>query len=129
MVHWSVLAFPLAMLAPLTVPVPRETCTLCSSDRTSSQAEDPEELYRYRDNLPSAKRAAELWELHARYSFEPAWKLARISYWLGTKLPEAERRAALERGVNAGETAGPRAAGPPARPFSACPNTGARPQA
>ena len=34
-----------------------------------------------------------------------AWKLARACYWLGTHGPEAERRAALDRGLKAGEQA------------------------
>jgi hypothetical protein len=71
----------------------------------SAQTENPDELYRHRDNLPSAKRAAELWAVQASSAYEPAWKLARVSYWLGTNLPQAERRAALDRGVKAGETA------------------------
>src|SRR5262249_9098606 len=37
--------------------------------------------------------------------FESAWKLARACYWLGRHLPAAEQRAALERGVLAGEAA------------------------
>ena len=37
--------------------------------------------------------------------FESAWKLARADYWLGRHGAEAERRAALERGIEAGRTA------------------------
>ena len=40
-----------------------------------------------------------------RTDFEAAWKLARAAYWIGGHAPEGERRAALERGVVAGETA------------------------
>jgi hypothetical protein len=75
--------------------------------------DDPNELYRQRENLASAKRAAALWAATAASDFEAAWKLARASYWIGTHGPEAERRAALERGVSAGETA---AAFRPGRP-------------
>ncbi len=67
--------------------------------------DDPEELYRQREDLESAKRAAALWAATAASDFEAAWNLARVSYWIGTRAPEAERRAALERGVSAGETA------------------------
>jgi tetratricopeptide (TPR) repeat protein len=68
-------------------------------------AATPDELYRHRDNLASARRAADLWAARAETAFEPAWKLSRVSYWLGTQSPASERRAALERGVRAGETA------------------------
>ncbi len=30
---------------------------------------------------------------------EPAWKLARVYYWLGSHAPEQERRAFLEKGI------------------------------
>jgi len=68
-------------------------------------ADDPEELYRQREDLSSAKRAAEIWSAKAGTDFDAAWKLARASYWIGGHAPEGERRAALERGVVAGETA------------------------
>src|SRR3954471_5404441 len=68
-------------------------------------AQDPDELYRQREDLSSAKRAAELWSANAATDFEAAWKLARAAYWIGGHAPESERRAALERGVVAGETA------------------------
>ena len=65
-------------------------------------------MYASRADLPSAQRAAELLvaELAARPdAFDAAWKLARVSYWLGGHLPQNDRRAALERGLAAGETA------------------------
>jgi Tetratricopeptide repeat len=108
MVQRRVSTFLLAMWATASVPIPgmtRESHAILANAFTRSTAEDPEELYRHRDDLSSAKRAADLWAPKAQSSFDPAWKLARISYWLGTKLPEAERRAALERGVNAGGAA------------------------
>jgi hypothetical protein len=37
--------------------------------------------------------------------FEAAWKLARADYWLGGHAPEPERRAFLERGIEAGQKA------------------------
>jgi hypothetical protein len=67
--------------------------------------EDPDELYRRREDLASAARAAALWNDAVTTDFVAAWKLARAYYWLGTHAPEAERRAALERGVSAGENA------------------------
>jgi tetratricopeptide (TPR) repeat protein len=71
----------------------------------SAAADNPDELYRNRENPLSAKRAADLWEPLAAANFEAAWKLSRMCYWIGTHGPKAERRAALERGVKAGETA------------------------
>jgi tetratricopeptide (TPR) repeat protein len=70
-----------------------------------SKSGNPDELYKRREDLASATRAASLWSAAAATDFEAAWKLARAGYWLGTHLPEAERRAALERGVSAGEAA------------------------
>jgi tetratricopeptide (TPR) repeat protein len=68
-------------------------------------AQDADELYLHREDLSSAKRAAEIWSANAGTDFEAAWKLARAAYWIGGHAPEGERRAALERGVVAGETA------------------------
>ena len=84
------------MLAAQTIP-----------QEPAAAAADPDALYRDRENLASARQAADLWskEAAAGGSFEAAWKLARAYYWLGTQGPERERRAALERGVNAGEQA------------------------
>lgn len=70
---------------------------------------DPDALYRDRENVASAKQATEIWtsRLAANANdFESAWKLARARYWLGTNgLPQAERRAALEGGIEAGRKA------------------------
>ena len=54
-----------------------------------------------------AARAAEIWaaRVEAGPDFEAAWKLARACYWLGTQGAPVDRRAALERGVAAGERA------------------------
>jgi hypothetical protein len=68
-------------------------------------SDHPDELYRRREDLTNAKRAAALWSATATTDFEAAWKLARAAYWLGAHAPESERRAALERGVSAGESA------------------------
>ena len=73
--------------------------------RPPLSAEDPDQLYRQRDDLASAKRAVEIWSASAATDFEAAWKSARAAYWIGGHAPEAERRAALERGVAAGEKA------------------------
>ena len=53
----------------------------------SAATDNPDELYRNRENLQSAQRAADLWEARASTDFDAAWKLARVSYWLGTHGP------------------------------------------
>jgi tetratricopeptide (TPR) repeat protein len=72
---------------------------------TDKSADDPDDVYRRREDLASAARAAALWGAAAADDYEAAWKIARAHGWLGTHAPESERRAALERGVSAGEAA------------------------
>jgi tetratricopeptide (TPR) repeat protein len=70
--------------------------------------DDPDALYRQREDLAAARRAAEIWRQRlARRSddFEAAWKLARACYWLGHHGPEAGRRRDLEAGVAAARAA------------------------
>jgi tetratricopeptide (TPR) repeat protein len=76
-----------------------------SASQQRAQPDNPDALYRNRENLQSAQRAADLWEARASTDFDAAWKLARACYWLGTHGPKEARRAALERGVKAGESA------------------------
>jgi hypothetical protein len=83
-----------------------------------------EDLYRHRDDIPSAKRAAAIWAAQASSAYEPAWKLARISYWIGTNAPANERRAALDQGEKAGETAVRLAPGKPEGHFWLAANMG-----
>jgi tetratricopeptide (TPR) repeat protein len=66
---------------------------------------DADELYRQRESLSSAARAADVWAERSGVDFESAWKLARACYWLGTHEAQGNRRATLGRGVNAGENA------------------------
>ena len=69
---------------------------------------DPDALYRERDDISKAQRAVEIWSSRLAGNprdFESAWKLARAEYWLGTQGPAPARRAALERGTDAGRTA------------------------
>jgi tetratricopeptide (TPR) repeat protein len=68
---------------------------------------DPDALYRQRQNLDAARQAVTIWASRAAggKDFESAWKLARSCYWIGTHGVDAERRAALEQGVKAGEQA------------------------
>jgi hypothetical protein len=75
---------------------------------TASAQNDPDALYRDRADLLKAQAASRLWEQRVAadpHDFESAWKIARGAYWLGTHLPQSERRAALERGLDAGRQA------------------------
>jgi tetratricopeptide (TPR) repeat protein len=71
------------------------------------QPANPDDLYRQREEMAVARQAADLWAARsaAGPDFEAAWKLARACYWIGTHDQESSRRAALERGVAAGEAA------------------------
>jgi tetratricopeptide (TPR) repeat protein len=79
----------------------------CGLRLAGAQA-DPAALYRNRADLASARGAAAAWEMRLAANagdFESAWKLARASYWLGGHAPADQRRAALERGIAAGQAA------------------------
>jgi tetratricopeptide (TPR) repeat protein len=81
---------------------------LAAATPGTTMADDADSLYEDRANLASAKRAADLLAAAVAAdpkAFDPAWKLARISYWLGGHGPEAGRRAFLERGIAAGQSA------------------------
>jgi hypothetical protein len=72
------------------------------------QAQNADDLYADREHLASARQAAEIWAANLARdakNFEAAWKLARVSYWLGGHAPQAERRSFLERGMNAAQQA------------------------
>ena len=96
-------------LAGLLIARPTDTnaadARQAAGARQAPSPDDPDALYRDRENPASAARAAELWATRADTDFEAAWKLARVCYWLGTHGPRDARRAALERGVTAGESA------------------------
>jgi len=65
---------------------------------------DPDQLYRDRETLASARAAADIWEARLTANprdFEAAWKLARAAYWLGGHVPAAEQRHQYERGIKA----------------------------
>src|SRR5687767_7331796 len=69
---------------------------------------DPDALYRERTVIAKAREAAGIWSARLAKDpkdFESAWKLARATYWLGGHEDQAARRAALERGVEAGRQA------------------------
>jgi uncharacterized membrane protein len=72
------------------------------------QAEDPDALYKQRENIPIAQRAAQIWADRLAKDprdVEAAWKLARARYWLGTHAPEASRKGSLESGMAAARAA------------------------
>ena len=71
-------------------------------------AQNADALYADRANLASATAASALWADALKQDprdFEAAWKLARVSYWLGGHAPDKERRAHLERGMEAARAA------------------------
>lgn len=77
--------------------------------RIQVPADDPEALYRDRENLASARKATDIWASRLQANpkdLESACKLAQARYWLGTNgLPAAERKAALEAGIAAARSA------------------------
>jgi tetratricopeptide (TPR) repeat protein len=74
-------------------------------------AQTADALYADRENLPSARKAADLWAADMAHAtdpqavFEAAARLARACYWLGGHAPENERRKYLESGIEAGRRA------------------------
>lgn len=81
---------------------------LVTAPQAPAQTGDPDRLYDDREQLASALAAADVWA--ARLSRDPgdydsAWKLARAAYWLGSHVPDAQRRAQYERGLDAGDRA------------------------
>jgi hypothetical protein len=90
---------------------------------------DPDALYRDRDNLTSAKAAADIWASRLAANprdFDAASRLAQARYWLGTNgLPEPERKAALEAGIAAARSAIAANAGRPEGHFWLAANMGA----
>jgi hypothetical protein len=105
------------------------TGALGAQDPPTAAAEsDPDALYAKRDNLASAQKSFAIWEARLKAGsrdFESAWKLARAAYWLGGHLPEAGRRAALERGIEAGSQASAIEPGRPEGYFWTAANMGA----
>lgn len=69
---------------------------------------DPDALYAQREDSAKARQAADAWSQRLKANpkdFESAWKLAKALYWLGGHGPEANRRADLEAGMTAADTA------------------------
>jgi tetratricopeptide (TPR) repeat protein len=72
-------------------------------------AEDPDALYKDRENLASAQKATDIWAARLKANpkdFTSAYRLAQARYWLGTNgLPEPQRKGALELGMAAARAA------------------------
>ncbi len=69
---------------------------------------DADALYARREDLASAKQAADIWAARLGKNprdFEAAWKLARARYWLGGHAAEGQRKDVLEAGIAAGRAA------------------------
>ena len=84
------------------------TLSMQAMPAVSAQAEDPDVLYKQRENIASAQQAEGIWADRLAKNandFESAWKLAKARYWLGTHAPEKTRKAYLEAGIAAGRTA------------------------
>ncbi|HTM25498.1 MAG TPA: TRAP transporter TatT component family protein [Vicinamibacterales bacterium] len=99
-----------------------------AGDSFRLQAEDPDTLYRQRENLASAQRAEQIWADRAAKDpkdFESGWKLARARYWLGGHVGEKDRKAMLESGIAAGRAAAAIAPNKPEGHFWIAANMGA----
>jgi len=95
----AVLSLPGAAPAPLSGP---------SALPLPLQSADPDALYAHREDLGSARQAAEIWSQRLQKNprdFEAAWKLARARYWLGGHAAEGDRKTILQSGIDAGRTA------------------------
>ena len=111
---------PLVVLRMTLVVVPLSdgTSVMAASQRTAvaSTSSEADALYALREDVPKALAAAAFWAqrlANDNADFEAAWKLARACYWLGSHVPDAERRARFEQGIEAARRA---AAAQPDRP-------------
>jgi len=85
------------------------SATLCAEPPApAAPADDPDALYRERETLALAIRAAEIWKVRLAASpkdFEAACKLARARLYIGEVLPRGERAPHLKEGVEAARVA------------------------
>src|SRR5688572_14698480 len=103
-----IFVFYIALFAPRLAPAFEIIAAQAPAGASQSHDGDPDALYRERSDIAKAKAAAAIWEARAAADprdYDSAWKFARATYWLGGHLPQAERRAALERGVEVGRRA------------------------
>ena len=127
-------AFPLnveaAWLRGMETPLSADTGSVRPPrpEPRRGQADDPEALYKQRENIALAQRAEQIWAGRLAKDprdFESAWKLARARYWLGTHAPETSRKASLESGIAAGRAAIAAAPSKPEGHFWVAANMGA----
>ena len=107
-----------AVLISLIIVPLVATHAVAASQRTvvAASSQEADALYAMREDLPSALAAAAFWTqrlANDETDFEAAWKLARACYWLGGHVPESERSARFEQGIEAARRA---AAAQPNRP-------------
>jgi tetratricopeptide (TPR) repeat protein len=84
------------------------TSLAAAGSAQSPTLSDADRLYANRGDLASARQAAELWRAALQRNprdFEAASKLAQADYWLGWHLPERDRSAAFDDGVEQGRLA------------------------
>ena len=95
-------------MLPGTVAFPASVAPPPTAVAVQAEPADPDALYRQRETIASAERAAEIWASRLAKDgrdLESAWKLARARYWLGTHGPEKSRKDSLESGIAAARTA------------------------
>ena len=76
--------------------------------RIERPADDPDRLYAEREDVTKALAAATVWERRLAANagdYESAWKLARACYWLGGHVAPDQRRAQLDKGIEAARRA------------------------
>jgi hypothetical protein len=74
----------------------------------AAQGDDADALFAKREDVASARRAAEIWQarLEAQpQDFDSAWKLARARYWIGGHANSSEAKQIFEDGIAAARTA------------------------
>ena len=79
-----------------------------SAVAATATAQGADALYADRSNLASARQADNQWKAALASNprdFDAAWKLARADFWLGGHVPDAERRAFYEDGMEAARKA------------------------
>jgi tetratricopeptide (TPR) repeat protein len=77
---------------------------LLAAGFSQQDQKDPDQLYRDREQLASARQAADIWDARLKANpkdFDSAWKLARACYWLGGHVPADQQRQQYERGITA----------------------------
>jgi len=102
------------MLGVAALPPPAQEVGRATSEQQSPPSapspalDDPDALYARREDLSSARRAAEIWAAIVTRdpaNYEAAWKLGRVRFWLGDHAPEPHRQVEYELGMTASRLA------------------------